>query len=220
MTAKEPAARRMPAPARETVDAEAILREVFGAGTRRFDIIRRHGEQVAARALNIAAGLKPASIDESFLYAAAMLHDIGIVKTATPQLDCHGDQPYIRHGIIGRQILEAHGLPRHALVCERHVGVGITTADIRHSKLPLPLRDMRPVTIEEELICYADKFFSKTNGQVEKPKSAPEVAHHLKTYGRRQAETFIRWAARFEGLILNHNDDWYEGRHNQNKRRV
>ncbi len=197
-----PATRRTSRPAGAAADAEALLREAFGAGTRRFDIVRRHGEQVAARALKIAAGLETPALDEAFLYTAAMLHDIGIVKTATPQLDCHGDQPYIRHGVLGRQMLEARGLPQHALVCERHVGVGITTADIRNRALPLPLRDMRPVTIEEELICYADKFYSKTNGGVEAAKSVQEVARHLKRYGRRQAETFIRWAARFEGLIL------------------
>ena len=202
MSEMMPATRRTSRPAGAAADAEALLREAFGAGTRRFDIVRRHGEQVAARALKIAAGLETPALDEAFLYTAAMLHDIGIVKTATPQLDCHGDQPYIRHGVLGRQMLEARGLPQHALVCERHVGVGITTADIRNRALPLPLRDMRPVTIEEELICYADKFYSKTNGGVEAAKSVQEVARHLKRYGRRQAETFIRWAARFEGLIL------------------
>ncbi len=202
MSEMMPAARRTSRTASAAVDAEALLREALKAGTRRFDIVRRHGEQVAARALKIAAGLETPAMDEAFLYTAAMLHDIGIVKTATPQLDCHGDQPYIRHGVLGRQMLEARGLPQHALVCERHVGVGITTADIRNRALPLPLRDMRPVTIEEELICYADKFYSKTNGGVKAAKSVHEVARHLKRYGRRQAETFIRWAARFEGLIL------------------
>ncbi len=214
MTAKAPAISGIATLASSAVDAEAILRATFGPGTRRFDIVRRHGEQVAARVLKIAAELATAEIEEDFLYEAAMLHDIGIVKTATPQLDCHGDQPYIRHGLLGRQMLEARGLPRHALVCERHVGAGITAADIRRRDLPLPRRDMCPVTIEEKLICYADKFFSKTNGQSEKAQSAQNVVNHLKTYGRRQAETFIRWAARFEGLILNHNDDWNEGRHN------
>ncbi len=207
MTGKQTAENLMAKSPLETVDSEDILKAAFGAGTRRFDIVRRHGAQVAARALQIAAGLESASVDMNFLHTAAMLHDIGIVKTATPQLDCHGDQPYARHGIIGRQMLETLGLPDLALVCERHVGVGITIADIRERGLPLPLRDMRPVTMEEKLICYADKFFSKTNGQPENAKSAADVARHLERYGRRQAETFIRWAARFEGLLLTLDDD-------------
>ena len=203
MTVKPTTAQRTATNTLQAIDTEELLKETFGAGTRRLDIVRRHGEQVAARALKIAADLDDASIDAEFLYTAAMLHDIGIVKTAAPQLDCHGDQPYIRHGILGRQMLDDHGLPRHALVCERHVGVGITTTEIREHGLPLPLRDMRPVSIEEALICYADKFFSKTNAGREKAPSASQVARRLKTYGRRQVATFTRWAARFEGLIVN-----------------
>ncbi|MEZ4602993.1 MAG: hypothetical protein R2861_06175 [Desulfobacterales bacterium] len=33
--------------------------------------------------------------------------------------------------------------------------------EIQTHHLPLPLRSMVPVTLEEEIICYADKFFSK-----------------------------------------------------------
>ena len=197
----------MPPPAPTSIDAEAILQDALGAGTRRFAIVRRHGAKVAARALAIAAGLDAVQVNTAFVHEAAMLHDIGIVMTATPQLDCHGRQPYIRHGILGRRMLEERGLLRHGMVCERHVGVGITIEDIRTHALPLPLRDMRPVTLEEELICYADKFYSKTNGGPEKTKSARDVVNHLRTYGRRQAETFIRWAARFEGLVLKQDDD-------------
>jgi hypothetical protein len=53
------------------------------------------------------------------------------------------------------------GHPELALVCERHIGVGISIAEIQHHNLPLPSRDMIPVSIEEQLICYSDKFFSK-----------------------------------------------------------
>jgi uncharacterized protein len=58
------------------------------------------------------------------------------------------------------------------------------------------------VTIEETLICYADKFYSKTNGGSPSAKTIPEVARHLQKYGRRQVATFIRWAARFEDVVL------------------
>lgn len=197
----------MPSPVNASIDAEAILRDTFGAGSRRFEIVRRHGEQVAGRALRVAAGLDAALMDTAFVYEAAMLHDIGILMTATPQLDCHGQHPYIRHGVLGRRMLEDRGLPRHAMVCERHVGIGITIEEIKTRSLPLPVRDMRPVTIEEELVSYADKFYSKANGGPEKAKSIPEIVQKLKKYGQPQVETFIRWAARFEGLVLNQDDD-------------
>ena len=184
------------------VDAEAILKEALGPESRCYEIVRRHGEQVARRALQAAGGLVGCRPDEGFLYEAALLHDIGIYLTDTPQLDCHGPHPYILHGILGRRLLEARGLPRHALVCERHVGVGITTGEIEKRNLPLPVRDMRPVSIEETLICYADKFYSKTSGRRTAEKAFPEVVRKLRRYGRRQTETFIRWAERFEGLVL------------------
>jgi uncharacterized protein len=195
----------MPSPAPAPIDAEAILQDAFGAGSRRYDIVRRHGEQVARRALQVANGLATGSADEGFLYEAAMLHDIGILMTATPQLDCHGPHPYICHGILGRRMLEDRGLPRHGRVCERHVGGGITVEEIQARRLPLPLRDMRPVTIEEELVCYADKFYSKTNGGPEKARRVAEIVQQLKKYGPHQAVTFIRWAARFENVFLDPN---------------
>jgi uncharacterized protein len=188
------------------VDAEAILLEILGPSSRCFEIVRRHGEQVARRALKAAGGLVGRRPDEGFLYEAALLHDIGIYLTDTPQLGCHGPHPYILHGILGRRLLEARGLPRHALVCERHVGVGITTEEIRKRSLPLPLRDMRPVSVEEILICYADKFYSKAGDRLTAERTFPEVARKLERYGRRQTETFIRWAERFEGLVLDQDD--------------
>jgi uncharacterized protein len=184
------------------IDAEAILRDILGAGSRRLDIVRRHGELVARRALRLAARREHLAAEEDFIHTAAMLHDIGIVGTDTPQLDCRGAHPYICHGVLGRQLLEARGLPAHGLVCERHVGVGITAEEIRSRGLPLPVRDMRPVTVAEQLVAYADKFYSKTSGGTETAKSAAAVARHLRKYGRRQAETFIRWAARFENIII------------------
>ena len=44
---------------------------------------------------------------------------------------CYGDKDYICHGYLGRALLEKEGLPAHALVCERHVGVGLSISDIR-----------------------------------------------------------------------------------------
>ena len=90
-----------------------------------------------------------------------MLHDIGIFMTRTPELGCHGKHPYICHGILGSDLLKKEGQPELALVCERHVGVGISKADIHRHRLQLPKRDMIPVSIEEQIVCYADKFFSK-----------------------------------------------------------
>ena len=181
-----------------TIDADAVMREYYPRGSATYDILKRHGEQVAAKALAIADRPDSGPVDKPFLFEAALLHDIGIFMTDTPVLGCRGSQPYICHGVLGRELLEKHGLPRHALVCERHVGLGLSARDIEEQQLPLPIRDMQPQTIEEEIICYADKFFSKNRTQGEKPRTVEEVAALLGRYGPEPVRRFKAWARRFE----------------------
>jgi len=188
---------RMPSP----VDTEALLRSYYRPSSRLYKILQRHGEQVADKACRLAQDHPELEVDLGFLREAALLHDIGIFQTDTPQLDCHGTHPYVCHGVLGRALLESQGLPRHALVCERHVGAGLSLEEIRIRDLPLPLRDMRPVSHEEQLIGYADKFFSKANGVG--TADPPQIFRRmLSRYGQRQADNFADWAWRFEGLRL------------------
>ncbi len=52
---------------------------------------------------------------------------------------------------------------RLARVAERHTGSGLTHDNIVAQGLPLPLdRCYMPQTVLERLICYADKFYSKS----------------------------------------------------------
>ena len=111
-----------------------------------------------------------------------MLHDIGIAQCDAPSIYCKGTEPYIRHGVIGRQILEEAGLPRHALVCERHTGSGITAEEIRERYMPLPCRDMLPISIEEKAICYADKFYSKSGDPTRRKSLARAIASIFTTF--------------------------------------
>jgi len=39
--------------------------------------------------------------------------------------------------------------------------MGLTVEDIDNKGFPLPRRDMRPLSLEERIICFADKFYSK-----------------------------------------------------------
>jgi len=57
--------------------------------------------------------------------------------------------------------------------------------------LPVPHRDMRPVTKEEQLICYADKFFSKTDLYTE--KSTDKVLKSLAKFGDDAISQFQFW---------------------------
>jgi uncharacterized protein len=163
-----------------------------------YAILAAHGRQVARKSLAVAAGVPHLRPDLEFIERAALLHDIGIIQTDSPELGCHGRRPYICHGVLGREMLEADGLTAEALVCERHVGVGLRAAEIRARKLPLPERDMIPRTIEEEIICYADKFFSKNGSGMIREKSMEEIITGLKVYGQDKVQRFLQWVELFE----------------------
>jgi uncharacterized protein len=82
------------------------------------------------------------------------------------------------------------------LVCERHTGAGLSKEEIIAQKLPIPHRDMLPVTIEEQIICFADKFFSKSK-HLTKPKNIEKVQKGLLKYGQVQLDRFNAWAEKF-----------------------
>jgi len=176
-----------------------ILAKYFNRHSKTFEILVEHGRQVAQKALSAAANVTHLEPDLNFIKTAAMLHDIGILETDSPSLGCDGKHPYICHGFLGRRQLDRIGLPEYGLVCERHVGVGISSADIRRFNLPLPERDMLPVSIEEQIICYADKFFSKTgNGhQQNGEKSVEQIVRDLRRFGSDKVRCFQSWVALF-----------------------
>ena len=124
-----------------------------------------------------------------------MLHDIGIFRCDAPGIHCHGTEPYICHGPIGAELLRAEGFPRHARVCERHTGAGLSLREIEEQNLPVPHKDLLPETIEEQIICYADKFFSKTRLTTE--KTLEQATRSLYNFGNEGAERFIGWSEKF-----------------------
>jgi uncharacterized protein len=176
-----------------------IITRYYGTDSRAYNILIKHGRQVANKALEIAGRVAHLKPDLRFIEEAAYLHDIGIIRTHSPELGCFGKDPYVRHGYLGRKILEKIGLSAHGLVCERHVGVGMTQEDIRQQGLPLPARDMVPVSIEEQIICYADKFFSKNGRDTGKEKTVAEIVGTLKRYGHDKVRRFQAWVEMFEG---------------------
>ena len=120
-----------------------------------------------------------------------MLHDIGIFKCDAAGIQCFGTEPYICHGRIGAELLRSEGFPRHARVCERHTGAGITKAQIIVQNLPLPQQDFLPETMEEKVICYADKFFSKTH--IDREKTIEQAEKSLSKFGDEGVLRFREW---------------------------
>lgn len=173
-----------------------LIHKYCGGNAQQEEILLRHSTDVARRALKIAKAHPELGADETFLWEAAMLHDIGICRVDAPSIFCYGTEPYIRHGILGAEILRGEGLPRHARVAERHTGTGLTAKEIEHQNLPLPHQDFTPESIEEQIVCYADKFYSKTRLDVEK---TPEQAlRSLEKFGSEGLDVFRAWIKRFE----------------------
>ena len=174
-----------------------VICRYYEPGTTAYHFLVHHSRLVARKALDIAGRIASLSPDIAFIEEAAMLHDIGIFHTDAPKLGCFGYRDYVCHGYIGRELLEKEGLPRHALVCERHVGMGITLEEIKGKALPLPLREMMPVSLEEKIVCFADKFFSKSEHELLREKSWDQVREMIALYGPEKLAAFDEWAVLF-----------------------
>ncbi len=167
----------------------SIIEKYYVAGSPLHETLVIHSTRVREKALECIRrrGLE---VDIDFVSEAAMLHDIGIFRCYAPDIYCKGNLPYICHGVEGRKLLETEGFPLHALVCERHTGSGLTVEDIISQKLPLPQRDMTPQTLEEKLICYADKFYSKS-GDIRKEKSIEKIIRSMEHHGKDSLNRFM-----------------------------
>jgi uncharacterized protein len=180
------------------MDPIEIIQRYYDSGSKAYRILVAHGEQVAAKALKASEAVTHLRPDTDLIRRGALLHDIGMLKTNVPDLGCRGDAPYIRHGVIGRQMLEDIGLTAEALICERHVGAGISADEICSKRLPLPKRDMLPITIEEQIICYADKFFSKNSDSARSAKNSRIILEELAQHGNGQVSRFEVWLKMFD----------------------
>ena len=179
------------------MDYQSIIDKYYPSENELRRILLLHSRQVADRCLLIAKKHPELRLDKEFLEEAAMLHDIGIFRCNAPSIQCFGTEPYICHGYIGGQILRDEGLVRHALVCERHTGTGLSREQIERQNLPLPLdRSYEPDVMEEQVACYADKFYSKSH--IDHERSVVETAQSLEKFGPEGVRKFLKWVDLFE----------------------
>lgn len=180
---------------KKTMNPLAIIDKYYPEDNELKHILLVHSRSVADKALALARKHPELDIDLTFLEEAALLHDIGIFQTDAEGIHCFGPHPYICHGYLGAELLRQEGFPRHARVCERHTGAGLSLEDILTQQLPVPHRDLQPETLEEKIICFADKFFSKTKLDVEKSveKARKSVVKHGEAGGYR----FDEWCRLF-----------------------
>lgn len=155
-----------------------------------------HARKVADLALEMARNHPELDIDIQFVEEAAMLHDLGIFMTDAPRIYCCGSESYLCHGYLGAELLRAHGYERHARVCERHTGTGLTKEQIVANGWNLPVKDFVPETIEEQLICFADKFYSKTKF-LETSRTLDQVVESMRKISDESVEKIRQWAGMF-----------------------
>jgi len=106
-----------------------------------------HCKRVSAFAVKIAKACqkKQPNIDIKLVEVSALLHDIGRSKTHS-----------VDHALEGGKIARMFNLPNSiVLIIERHAGGGISKEEAK--KLGWPVRDYLPKSIEEKIVCYADK---------------------------------------------------------------
>lgn len=175
--------------------AEKIIDKYYEGQEELKQLLLMHSRQVADKAMEVLDLHPEIEADRTFVYEAAMLHDIGVLKTDAPGIGCHGEHPYICHGMLGAEMLRAESLPRHARVAERHTGTGLTKATILSQGLPLPVGDFSPETIEEQIVCYADKFFSKSHP--ERVKTVEQVRQMLSRFPDANLERWDKWVELF-----------------------
>lgn len=112
------------------------------------DHVVRHCETVARVAGALVGALRGrgVEVDEEAVITAALLHDIGRNKSQT-----------VQHGYLGAQIIESEGLSKEvAEIVRRHVGAGISKEE--SAKLGFPAGDYIPRTLEQRVVCFADKM--------------------------------------------------------------
>jgi len=118
--------------------------------------IINHCIAVANYALEIARKLqeKDINLDLQLIEAGALLHDIGRSKTHS-----------VDHAIAGVEVAKNLGLsPSIVNIIKRHVGAGITPDEAQ--QLGWSKDNYIPQTLEEKIVCYADKRVDNDKGAV------------------------------------------------------
>lgn len=164
-------------PAADGIERESATEDVATA-----DGARRHGTQRH-------------DIDAELVRAGCLLHDVGVYRLYD-ESGRLGHAGYIRHGVLGHELLAEAGYPEALCrFASRHTGVGITRDDVLRQELPLPPADYVAQTPEEALVMYADKFHTKAT-----PPSfltAATYAAEVARFGADKPATFARLRARF-----------------------
>ncbi|MFE7889777.1 HD domain-containing protein [Streptomyces sp. NPDC057412] len=164
------------------------LHEEYAPTAEAFASVHRHCEIVWSVAAHLLASPRLAHLDAELVRAGCLLHDIGVYRLydADGRLD---HKNYIRHGLLGQELLEGVGLPAvQCRFCSHHTGVGVTRQDVVRQNLPVPPADYLAETPEERLVMYADKFHSKS--RPDRFLAPDAYAAHVRRFGEEKVTAF------------------------------
>ena len=182
------------------MNPNVLINKYYSHNSLAYPILLAHGKAVAEKAIAIAKQFQKKNniqLDLALIEEAALLHDIGIIFVNAPTLGCYGKYPYVCHGYFGAELLRKEGFPKHALICERHVGMGLSKEEIIAQHLPLPHYDMIPETWEEKIVSFADKFFSKNAQFLITEKPLEQIREGNRKWGEDKVKLFDEWCKIF-----------------------
>jgi uncharacterized protein (TIGR00295 family) len=127
-------------------EAEAIHRR-YGSNP----IIIAHCRTVEKVAMALAEEFERRGhrVDIRAVAAGALLHDLGRSREQT-----------VRHGLEGAEMIAKEGVDVKVVeIVRRHVGAGLAPEEAK--RLGLPDLDYIPKTLEERIVCFADKMVDR-----------------------------------------------------------
>ena len=131
-------------------------------------------------------------VNEEAAVAGALLHDIGRSQTQT-----------VSHGYVGAEILQKEGVDGVVVeIVRRHVGAGISSEEAK--ALKFPAGDYIPRTLEEKIVCFADKMIDGDRARPfeEEVKRFVRKGHDVQRLKRLKEDVDAAVGADAEMLIL------------------
>lgn len=177
------------------MDAIKIICKYYPEDNALRRLLLHHSEQVRDKALDVCRHHPELQADTALVENGAMLHDIGIFLCNAPSIHCFGTEDYLLHGSLGATIMRKEGCEDIARICERHTGTGLRRETFIAKGITPPPYDLLPETVEEQIVCYADKFFSKSHP--ERERDVDQTLRSLAKFGEEGIGIFQAWVKRF-----------------------